>query len=79
MTSSYGEAKWRVRPTTNDSDDNDGDEYKNNEYEAREREAASMMPLGDAREVTLRGSRRKPAYDATNRENRVLLKRHDLL
>lgn len=79
MTSSYGEAKWCARPTTNDSDDNDGDEHKNDEYEARrEREAASMMPFGGAREVTLR-ERRKPAYDATDRENRVLLKRHDLL
>lgn len=26
MTNSYGEAKWRARPTMNDSDDNDGDE-----------------------------------------------------
>lgn len=35
MTSRYGEAKWRARPTTatNDSDDNDGREY--DEYEAR--------------------------------------------
>jgi len=42
-----------------------------------EREAVSMIPRSGAREVTLRG-RQKPAYDATNRENRVLLKRHDL-
>lgn len=35
MTSPYGEAKWRARPTTNDSDDNDGNEHENDEYEAR--------------------------------------------
>lgn len=42
MTSSYGEAKWRARQTTNDSDDNDRDE--NDEYEAQRKRGGFNGP-----------------------------------
>lgn len=45
MTSSYGEAKWRARLTTNDSDDNDGNEHKTDEYEARRKRGDFNDPL----------------------------------
>lgn len=60
MTSSYGEAKWRARPTTNDSDDNDGNEHENDEYEAR-------RELGGFNDSS---RRRERGYANANGENR---------
>jgi len=71
MTSRTAKPKWRMRPTTNDSDDNDGYENENDECETQRERGGFNDPSRAPCESCERGYASQTAKTGVRRFERI--------